>query len=159
MIGPDGWPISKPAKCDSFSPYTSNPQMCKACNEPVTEHVSYMKRHEEKQARIQKAKMLDVDADYDKKRERVLEFARTLIDSPIEKEEEVDLGGGVKMPMSYLEKLKNVFLPKIEEQVAALAKPETPVKIKKPPEVVRYVTDEMFKEKWRTMSDSGDGEG
>ena len=88
MIGPDGWNISKPAKCDSFSPYTSNPLLCKACDGPVTEHVSYMKRHEEKQkAKQAKAKMPDTDADYDKKRERVLEFARTEIDAPVEKEE------------------------------------------------------------------------
>lgn len=68
-----------PKKCDSFHPYTTT-WLCKACNGPAYEHVTFMKHHEEKEAK--KAK--DKPESYDQKRARVLEYARTIIDPPVE---------------------------------------------------------------------------
>ena len=41
-----------PEKCDNFHGYTSNPQLCKACQRSVTEHKTYMARLEKKKAKV-----------------------------------------------------------------------------------------------------------
>ena len=105
--------FQKDVACKSFQGYTSNPQLCKGCNRPVTEHVDFMKRHKEKKRQEQeKAKQAVVD--YEKIREKLLELALNEIDAPVKPppEEMVDLGGGVKMPISMVEKLRDTFVPK-----------------------------------------------
>jgi hypothetical protein len=51
--------------------------LCKACHEPVTNHVSYMKRHEEK-----KAKQAVDYWEYEEFRVKMLDLALNEIDAP-----------------------------------------------------------------------------
>lgn len=88
--------------CDSFHPYTSNPMLYKACNGPVFEHESYMKRWKQKQ----EARMALSRDEYEKKRAEIIEACATEIDP----EEEIDLGGGIKVTKSVFEKLRQVAL-------------------------------------------------
>ncbi len=84
--------------CQSFHGYTSNPQLCKGCNRPVFEHVEFMKAHNEKVTK-------KAAAEYEAKRKKLIELSGTEIDAP---EEMVDIGG-VKMPISLLEKFRDAF--------------------------------------------------
>lgn len=87
--------------CDSFHPYTTT-WLCKACNGPPQVHKSFMKAHNEKMAKKEKEK---VKGEYEAKRKKLIELSGTEIDAP---EEMVDVGG-VRMPVSLLEKLREAF--------------------------------------------------
>jgi hypothetical protein len=67
-----------------------------------------MKHHEEKKAK-------QVVADYEKIRAKLLDLALNEIDAPVKPpkppEETIDIGGGVKMPLSMVEKLRETFAP------------------------------------------------
>ena len=84
-------------ECDTFVPYTSNPQLCKACSKPVTEHKSFMARWN-----AERQKLLAAE-EYDKKRERLIELAGTDIDP---EPEDIDLGGGIKIPRKEFDELR-----------------------------------------------------
>ena len=82
----------KNKECDSFNGYTSNPQLCKACQRPVTEHKSFMESLQQKK--------------YEEKRLKLLELSGTEIDPP----DMIDIGLGYMMPRKQFELLREAIL-------------------------------------------------
>lgn len=64
-LGGEGWMRDEfPERYDgsecSFSPYTSNPQLCKSCNRPVTEHTKFLQRLSDKKYAKKRKEMMDL---------------------------------------------------------------------------------------------------
>lgn len=88
-------------ECNSFNGYTSNPLLCKACQQPATKHEAFMAKY--KATKQQKKKVV-----YDLQREEFLKVCSTEIDEP---DTIIDFGG-TQMRMSYYKKLQQAVLEK-----------------------------------------------
>jgi hypothetical protein len=120
IIGVDGTVAPKkkaihydePEPCNSFHPYTSNPQLCK-CGKPYTEHKAFM------EVLIEKERKRKEEEEYQQKRAKLMELCTTEIDPEAEDEDIVDLGNGWKLPRKQFEMLRDMALKKLNEPPAA----------------------------------------